>query len=751
MDSLPKKELTLKDVVQIYRRRRNVVHGTVLVITALMVIYCIVCTRRYEATGIIQVQKESSDMMGLDSLMSGAGDAASDSLTVNIDLQTQANILQSDTLALRTIQALHMEDTYDFKPHRNIITWIFGLFSFSSGGAADPPNAPLELAPQRRINALKIFSANLKVKPVNGTRLIAISYKNPDPKLAAAVVNTLTRALADYTFQTKFDATNQASKWLTDQLGELRKNSEDLQAKVINLERQSGIYTVGAADVQGRELAYSGILDRLQQATQEVTQAEQNRILKGAIAHAAQSGDAEMLSSLAGNSSGGGQVTQNTLAVIQGLRQQEAAEQATLQESRAKFGPSYPRLAEMEGNIAGFERSIKDEVARIKGRAESDYQVAQQAEQLTRNHYADVKKEADVLNDKTIEYAIVRQEAEESRTLYEDLLKRLKEAGVLEGLKSSNITVVDPGRVPAKPVKPNIPLYIAGALAGSWFLGCIAAFVVDTLDNKVKGITDIEESFGERVLGALPVIDRSKSKVPGTQDGLMAVADPKSTYVEALRAIRTAVSLSQSDRPPQVVLITSSIAGEGKSTLSANLAVIVAQGGKRTLIVDTDLRKGLLRQRMNLPPGPGLSNVLTGQVGAAPIHAVASTPNLFALSAGPPPPNPTDLLASDTMRQLLDRWRQEYDFIILDSAPVLPVTDSVTLNGLTDATLLLARSEMTEKAQVRRSFQLLTHGGKHFVGLVLNGLSARDSSYYGYYGYYGYRSNAYGEDHDANS
>lgn len=745
-DPLPEKELTLRDLLLIYQRRRNVVYGVLLTLGVLAAIYCMICTRRYQATGTVQVQKESADAMGLDSLMSGAAGGASDALNANIELQTQANILQSDTLALRTVEGLRMEDTYDFRAHWNPIGWAMSLFSPS--GSPDPAGATLEDSPQRRQHVLKVFSKNLKVKPVSGTRLIEIDYSNPDPKLAAAVVNALTKALSDYTFQTRYDATNQASKWLSDQLGDLRKSSEDLQAKVVNLQRESGVYSLGTTDAQGREQAYSGVLDKLQQTTAAMTAAEQNRILKGAIAKAAETGDAEMLSGLAGNTMGGNsQSMSNSLALIQNLRQQEAIQQAALQEAQAKFGSSYPKLAELRGNIAGLEHSIHQETERIKGRAKSDYAVAAQAEASTRGQYDDAKKQADVLNNKAIEYAIAREEADQSRTLYEDLLKRLNEAGVLAGLRSSNITVVDPGRVPAKPKKPNVPLYMGIALAGGWFLGCCGALLVDTLDNKINNVTDIESILQETTLGVLPFVDM-RLLADKSAAGLIVARDPRSNYVEAMRAIRTALLLSQSDAPPKVLLVTSGIAMEGKSTCATNLAAVLAQGGKRTLLVDTDLRRGMLRRRLGLPSGPGLSSLLAGQVDTPAIHSVAGIQCLDALLAGPPPPNPSDLLASGSMRTWLQNWREQYDFVVLDSAPVLPVTDSVALNSLADATLLIVRSRFTERPQLQRSFQMLHRGGKHYVGVVLNGLSQSDSSYYGYYGY---RDKAYAYEEDDNA
>ena len=731
--SQAEKELTLRDLLQIYRRRRSVVYGVLLTLCILAAIYCTLCTRRYQATGTVQVQKEGADAMGLETLMSSATGGGSGALEDNIELETQANILQSDSLALRTIESLGMEDTYDFLQRWSPVSWI--LTKISPQGVPDPVGVKLEDSPQRRQRALKIFSKNLKVKPISGTRLLEIAYTDSDPRLAAAVVNTLTRALSDYTFQTRYDATSQTSKWLSDQLGDLRKDSEDLQAKVVNLQRQAGVYSLGTVDAQGREQAYSGVLDQLQQATLARNAAEQNRILKGAIAEAAATGNAEMLSGLAGNTMGGGsQMMANSLGLIQNLRQQQATQQAALQEAEAKFGPAYPKIAELQGNIAGLEHSIQQEIGRIKSRAQSDYEIAAQAEATTRENYENAKNHADILNNKAIEYAIVRQEADESRTLYEDLLKRLKEAGVLEGLRSSHITVVDPGRALAKPKIPNVPVYMAVALCGGWFLGCCGALLTDTLDNKVTTVHELEELFKESALGVLPQLKLSSTR-NGSGRKVLALDEPRSTFVEAMRSIRAALLLSRTDAPPKVLLVTSGIAGEGKSLCAINLATILAQTGKRTLLIDTDMRQGTIRRSFGLPQGPGLSELLVGQLTAPPILPVPGIENLYVLTCGTTPPNPCDLLESDAMGALIRTLRSHYDFIVLDSAPVLPVSDSVALNTLTDATLLVVRFGMTERSQAQRSYEILRRGGKHYVGLVLNGLSVNDSSYYGYYGY----------------
>lgn len=742
MDTLPEKELTLRDLLSIYRRRSRIVYGTLLVFIVLGALYCAISTRRYEAKGTIQVQKQGSDAMGLESMMSGAADSASDALGANINLQTQANILQSDTLALRTIEDLHLEQTQDFKQHWNPIGMVLGWFT--PDGVTDQPNADLECAPQRRRRVLRIFAKNLKVKPVGGTRLIEVSYLNPDPNVAAAVVNKLTQSLIDYSFRTRYDATQQASQWLSGQMGDLRQESENLQAKVVDLQKETGVYSLGMMDAQGREQAYSGVLDQLQQTTAALNAAKQNLILKGAVAHAAETGDAEMLSGLAGNQIvGQSQAVANSLSLIQNLRQQEATQQANLQEMQAKFGSSYPKLAEIRGSLAGIDRSLREEIVRVKGRAESDYRIAQQTEAGTEQQYGLAKQQADKLNDKAVQYAIVRQEAEESRGLYEDLTKRLRAAGVLEGLKPSDITVVDPGRVPAKPSKPNVPLYMAITLGGGFFLGCCGALLVDTLDNKINSIEDVEGLIGKTVLGALPFVKEEDGK-----GSVISVTVPQSPYAESIRAIRSALLLWQSSAPPKVVLVTSSLAGEGKSSFSTNLAAMLAQQGHRVLLIDADLRRGQLYKRFDLKSRPGLSEILAGLGKNTSISSALDIPKLFVLPAGTTPPNPSELLGSQSMGTYIEQWRQEYDFVILDGAPLLPVTDSVSLHALADASILLVRSGVAEKPQVKRSYQMLTKNADHLVGVVINGLRANSESYYGYYGYkkYGYK---YKEDADA--
>ncbi len=736
LNTLPDKDPTLRDLLRIFNRRRSAVFVTAVIIFMLAVCACVFMTRRYTANSIIQLEKSSSDSLGLDSLIGAASGGASDSLSVNVDLQTQANILQSEALALKVIKELNLEQNDDFKPHFSPVGWFLGLVS--PRGPADPAHASLEDSPVRRGRVLKVFANNLKVKVTAGTRLLEVDYTNRDPKVAAAVVNHLEQALIDYTFQTKFTATNQVSQWLEGQLGDLRKQSEQLQARVVALQQGSGIFGIGGTDLQGKPVIYSPILDRLQQSTAQLSQAQMNRVLKASVAEVVKTGNAELISQLSGTTIAGssGQGVTNSLTLIQNLRLQEATLQSQIDQDASQFGPAYPKLIQERASLHGVQQSLQDEIKRVGARAQNDLDVASKAERGARAAYDGDRTAAEKLNDKSIEYAILSKEADQSQELYQDLLKRLKEAGILEGLHSSNVTVVDPASAPARPSKPQVPLYLLLGLVLGIFLGCCAALLIDAVDNKIQGADEIE-ALQIPLLGIAPQID-AKS---GSRAIMLDPRHADSAFGESVRRLRSGLLISCSGRPPQVLLVSSGSPGEGKSTVALNLAASLSQYDKKVLLVEADMRRPVLRQRLGMDGTHGLSGALSDRDAAPQIVPVPNNPNLYFLSGGHVPPYPAELLGSQRMLTLMDEWRAEFDFIVLDSPPVLPVTDSQLLAELADAVVLLARVGFTTKPALERAYKLLFMHRKDparpAIGVLLNFVSRRSSAYYGYYGYYG--------------
>jgi polysaccharide biosynthesis transport protein len=710
-------------------RRRRIIYISLAGFFLLAIVALIFSTRRYKSVGEIELQKDSTSSLGI---QTEAADTPSDALEVNMIIQTQAKILQSDSLALSVIEDLHLEQTKDFKQRWSPVGWVLGLLA--PAGQPDPKGASLENSPHRRIRVLKKFHKELTVKPVAGTRLIDVEYLSPDPQLAAAVVNHLLQGLIEKGYQARYSATMQATSWLSSQLGELRSKTQELQARVVKLQQDSGVFALGETDKDGKDQTYSPTLEKLQMATQAEAQAQSNRILKGAINEVVKSGNAELISGLAGNAITGGANSgiSTSLSLIQNLRLQEATLQGQLQELSAKFGPAYPKLAEIQSNLTAVQAAIHAEVGRVAGRAHNDFKIAEQTEENTRRDFYADKSEAEALNNKTIEYQMARQEADQTRSLYDDMSRRLKESGLLAGLHSTNISIVDWARASDTPAKPVILLYLVCSILAGLIFGAVAALLRDVTDPKIQDLREISRELGPMPLCVLPYQKDRPVLTAGVtwieKSPLPALDSPHSLFVESLRSLRTSLMLSRSGTPPRSVLVTSPLAGEGKSFLSWNLAILFAQQGKRVLLCDADLRHPWLHRNLETHPQIGLSTVLADlppDYGASAIIPVREVPGLSLIPAGPLPPYPAELLTSQHMAQLLRIWEVQYDLVILDAPPVLCFTDAAVLSSMVDSVLLLARHQKTPLTALEKSYHMLedmqaTSGRK--INIVVNGV-----------------------------
>ncbi|MFT4111482.1 GumC family protein [Silvibacterium sp.] len=727
--------LTVNDVWKVFRRRRRVFYLVLGSVVLLTTIYCIFATRRYVATGIVQLQKDDATGLNAADLEGGAGgDAAGgDALQTTINLETQSQILQSDTLAIKAIEDLNLEHQRDFEPHFNPIGWVMGLFA--SKGIADPVGASLENSPARRSRLVAAFEKHLDVKVISGTRLLEIDYTNSDPKVAAAVVNHLIQGLNDYTFQTKLASTSEAANWLSSQLSDLRKQSEEEQEKLGDLQKQTGIFSLGS-DAQGHEQLYSDVLDRLEQSTTALSAADQNRILKEAVYKAVQGGNAELLSELSGTSqSGNGPAVNNALSLIQNLRLQQSQLQQQIATAEQHYGDAYPRMIEMRASLDKVNQAIADEVARVQERAKNDYDVAKQQEDQTRQQYESNRAEANALKDKTIDYSILREEANQSRTLYEDLLRKLKEAGVLQGLRGSDISIVDPARVPAKPKKPNVPLFLALSVVVGAILGFGATLIAEVADDRLHTVEQIE-ALGAPLVAILPKYAKEKGSFSSTAH-FRTLEAPKSAYSEAVRGLRASLSpVVPGEKKSQVVLVTSASSDEGKSITAKNLAVSMAQQGKRVLLVDADMRRPTDSKEGNYSSSKdGLSTFLSGEQDVMSIVQVDGLSNLSVLPAGPVPSNPSELLASQKMHQLMTNLKEKYEVVVIDTPPILPVVDALMLSEYSDSALLVARQGVTPMGSLKRAYHLLSsRRGKSSVGIVFNAVQMNSDAYHSYFG-----------------
>jgi succinoglycan biosynthesis transport protein ExoP len=731
-------------LLQILRRRRVLIGLCTVAMLAVAALVCMVMTPQYLATSRVQVLNQQMGRLSLKDSAEGApGYDASTALPVT--LQTHVSVLQSDTLALQVIKELNLANTTEFRYDPLIKT----------DQIRREMAAPLDQAPLKRSAILKKFKTNLYVDSVSGTRLLAVSYEDPDPEMAAKIVNQLVSDFVEYNFQVGYQATTKATDFLGRQLVDLKSEAERSQERATELQKASGIFGTG-------EDHNNIILTRLEELNTQLTTAQANRIVKEAVYNLARKGNPELIAGLLGSTAAGGpsQAT-NSLSLIHQLRQQETELNAQYADAATKYGTAYPRLMEIKERQTALQSSIDTELRKVAQTAGNEYEVAASQESAARQIFEEQKAVASKMNDRAINYTIAKREAESAHSLYDSLTQKLKEADVWAGIRSSELNIVDPAVVPGRPAKPSVPLYLAvGALAGL-MLGVIAAFVSETMDRTVRSPEEIENSTQIPILGIIP-----QGKIPPglePKDWLKAygpknrsVAEEKAagflspdqwTVTEAFRQARTSLLLSWPDRPPKVLMMASPISQEGKSFTSLNLAAALAQNGGKVLLVDADLRRGTLSSIVKQHSAVGLSELLLGSTDHDALRPLEEVPGLMFMPAGALLSSPAELLGSPKMAGLIKGWREGFSYVVIDTPALLPVTDAVVLSPHVDLVIMVARFGFTQSQSVVRAIRLLRAVQVKYISILVNAMDPRSREYYPYRGAEGYDGGRYGDPH----
>jgi capsular exopolysaccharide synthesis family protein len=721
----------------------------------------------YQATATIELNKSSGGSLSLN-----LEDAVSQQLTtgndLQIDLQTETSILQGDSLALDVIERLKLDS----------------VPPFAVKTIKDPEaGLPLEQSPRTRGRLLAAFRGHLKVQPTRGTRLIKVSFESHDPNQAAVIANALIDSYKSQYLQSHYNATSETSDWLTKQLSELKANVEESEKELTNFEKESGILSLQAPGVNGSTGSseiHSVVIEKLDALNNELTAAEANRIEKEAIYRLVSGGSEEMVAGLGQDSlaiksqsnvltEGGG------LSNLQNLRAKRNEVKMAIAQAASIYGPNNRHLMDLQTQERLTDEQIRSEMQEIAKRAEGDFLLAKRTEEVVRKRFEEQQAEAGKLNEKTVQFAVLSEEASSRKKLYEDLYTRLQEANVSAGIKATNITVVDPARTQSGPIRPKWSTSLeVGFLAGV-FLGLVLAFAIDSLDRTVVNPLEIEDITSMPVIGIIPTFGNS-SKAYGygygygssgtrgsgatknkttegegvANDTVWILQHPESAAAEAFRSLRTSILLSQPGGGPRVILLTSCVPGEGKSTLSANLAVSFAQHGKKVVIIEADMRRPTMKHVLEVSNESGLSSVLSGSLSLEQaITRGILVPTLDVLPAGPRPPLPSELLGSSAFDNLLEELRGLYDIVIVDSPPALLLTDAVSIASKTDAVVWVSRAGVVTRPQLARAAQLTERNAIPVIGFVLNCMDKTVDVYgYGYgYGYdYKHYRSYYGEE-----
>jgi succinoglycan biosynthesis transport protein ExoP len=425
------------------------------------------------------------------------------------------------------------------------------------------------------------------------------------------------------------------------------------------------------------------------------------------------------------------------------LRGQLASAKANYAQIEANLGPKHPQALAVKAQMDELTREIDAEQNRLLIEAKQNYVVARANEDQTTAALEAQKADAYKLRDELVEYTLHQREFEANRTLYDNLRQRLRTASVESGLESLEIDVVDRALPPANPVLRPQSTVILTALIFSLIGGIVAAFLMESLDTGLRSIAEIESITELPSLAIIPRARRSSGDQAGTlttaQRNIGVLTQPKSQFAEAFRSLRTSLLLSTAGHPPRCIVLTSATPSEGKTTAAGNLAAILAQRDTRVLLIDGDLRRPNIHHRFGLNGKIGLTTVLTGATKLEEtVQSVPEIPNLYILPSGPVPPFPTEMLSSGAMEAILKRCEEIYDYIVIDSPPILSVTDGVILARQADAVVLVVRHGKSSKHVVRRARDILLRAGAGITGIVLNAVDLNSPEYYGYYGYSGY-------------
>ncbi|PYY10504.1 MAG: hypothetical protein DMG61_21570 [Acidobacteria bacterium] len=673
---------------------------------SISLLYAVHQPRLYRATANIAIDRDSNAGVSLNkTFASPLGDADD----YSVSLETQIHVIASRSLALAVVRKLDLTHNAEFMRDANR--------QFASLREAAPD--PTDIAGEAVVSGLS-------VKTIKNTRVVEVSFTGRNRNLNGRIVNDLIDAFIDDNIRSRYEAANHAAKFLSTQLNELRAKVEESQQKLVAYEREHNIVMVDEKQ--------NVVTSKLDELNKQLTAAEEDRMEKDASYQAIAAGSLDRLSeSKSGDA-------------LQSLYLREAELKNEYAQATTTYGPNHPKVLELTNRIKAMDTSIQTELKRLQGRAELEYQVAARREQKLRAAFEAQKIEANKLNESAIQYGLLKRESEANRQLYDTLEERMKEAGVTAGLRSTNIRLIDPAGATGLPVSPNLRRTSCIGLFLGFLLSAAAIGIREGMDRALRDPAEVESFTAMPSLAIIPQHHPSPRLLTprvGEAPQIMCLTEPRTAAAEACRALGTSVLLASADL--KSLLVSSPLPGEGKTMTAANLAVVLAQQGKRVLLVDADLRKPGLDREFRIASTPGLSDLLSGSAGEEPvIQQIERVSGLSIVSAGSSQARTAETLGSARMRSLMESWRERYDYVILDTPPILAATDAVRLSKEVDSVLLVIRSGQTSRDALARSCDLLNQANAPVLGIVVNGVSSRSagSYYYGYYpqlakGYYG--------------
>jgi capsular exopolysaccharide synthesis family protein len=718
------KPLDLREYWRVLLKRKWTVVAFAVLLFAIVTIYSFLARPSYTARGTLLIEKEPNiltfeEVFRIETLMDDY-------------YQTQFKLLQSWSLADNIIEKMKLQENAKFagKPGTEK----------AAGGAVDEASV--------RSKLVEKFLGKLAVKPIRQTRLVEVQWKDNDPKFAAEVVNALFDSFIDMNVQLKYETTEQATEFLTKQIASLQGEIEEKQREMQKYGAEKNIIALSGTETT--------IIEKLGALNKALTEAQIDRLRKEAYYNEIKNAAADNIPDAMTN------------PLIQMLREDYARMSREYSKKAETFKPDYPEMQRLKTELESAKRLLENETNNLIKTAYSDYQAAFKRERSMSGAYNIQKQEAIQLNSNSIPYNSLKIEIENRKSLLESLIKRESETGVaarLQGLRTSNVRIVDKARPPLRPSSPRKKLNMLLALMMGLFGGVGLAFLFEYLDNSVKNHGDVEKTAGVATLGIVPAFSQNgfsrgygygrgglKVKIKSRNNGkngtevavaaakaagpevksieLIAHLSPRSNLAESYRTIRTSLLLSSADKKPKAIVVTSALPEEGKSATLSNLAVTLAQAGNTVLVVDSDFRKPTQHKIFKIRNIDGLTNYLTSEMELKALIKETGIPKLYLINVGPVPPNPAELLGSEKMRNLIESLKRWFDFILFDSPPVLTVSDAMVLGPKIDGMILVVWGGKTAKDALKQAKEKFDMLKVKCLGVVINNLSIQEHDYY---------------------
>ncbi|MEP6390087.1 MAG: polysaccharide biosynthesis tyrosine autokinase [Halioglobus sp.] len=645
--------------------------------------------------------------------------------------QTQYEILKSLSLAERVVRRLqlhkhpHFADEEGDEPEEP--SWYaIDLKALLPAREQEPPvQYTQEERDEMAIRGLTgAVAGGLQISPVEYSYVVYLSYESTNPRLAAQIVNVIAEEFIASNLETRLEGTLQATDWLDERLAILAQNLSASEQALQDFRDREGLVSVeGVTGLGGSELQI--LSQRLQEAQRARIEAEN---IKEEVQGLANASIEELLTIPA--------VLQHQ--VIRDIKREQSAAERSVAELGKRYGGRHPRMIAAESDLKQANADLAQEVRKVVSGISREYEIAQRNEQQLQDDWEARKSEMQDFNRTEFRLQELQREVEANRQLYDIFFTRIKSVSETGGFEKPHARIVDRAMVPSWPVKPNKRLSITLAFILGIMLGCAVAVLLDMLDNTIKSPDDVSEKLNAPLLGFVPV-----QELDAGGEFEQFWEKPQGIYAESIRTIRTGVILSSLNNPAKIIVVTSTVPGEGKSTIALNLGSAMGQMEK-TLVIGADLRRPSLAQKCKLEPNHnGLSHFVAGTTPLEQCIEHMADLHLDVMPAGIIPPNPLEMISSSRFVEALAELRERYDRIVIDSAPVQAVSDALILSSYADAVIYVVKADATPATAVQKGIASILGSNEPLAGVVLNHFNAKRASstrygdrYYQYGDYY---------------